>query len=89
MTDGADTELQSLLRQDASYRDPRVPVSELMAIFGEPHFCLQPFIAERLFSTWLALNPAVRVRHIWRGRFVEPENVDYEPEMGPSRPARS
>jgi hypothetical protein len=81
MSDEADGELQTLLRQDACYHDPRVTPAALMAIFGRPHFCLHPFIAERLFSTWLALNPDVRVRHIWRGRFVEAGKIPYEPEM--------
>jgi hypothetical protein len=81
MTDDGDTELQSLLEQDSTYRDPRLPEPQTRAIFGQPHIGLQPFIAERLFSTWLALNPDVRVRHVWRGRFVEAENVGYEPEM--------
>jgi hypothetical protein len=81
MADRADEELQSLLLQDAGYEDPSVSSAQLAEIFGRPHFCLHPFIAERLFSTWLGLNPAVRVRHVWRGRFVERDNVPYEPEM--------
>lgn len=81
MADQSDTELQSLLLRNACYEDRRLPVSHLMAIFGRPYFCLHPFVAERLFSTWLALNPDVRTRHIWRGRFVEADNVRYEPEM--------
>jgi len=81
MRDTDDTELQSLIQQDSTYRDPRVPISQMMAVFGRPHFCLHPFICERLFTTWLAINPSVRVRHIWRGRFVEVENIRYEPEM--------
>jgi len=86
MADEADVELQSLLRQDSHYRDPRLSVAQVMAIFGRPYFCMQPFICERLFSTWLALNPGVHVRHVWRGRFVEVENIRYEPEMRRSRP---
>jgi hypothetical protein len=82
MADATDTELQSLLQKDSSYRDARVPAARMMAIFGRPYFTLQPFICERLFSTWLALNPAVRVRHVWRGRFVETDDIRHEPEMG-------
>ena len=81
MQDPSDTELQHLLQQDARYRDPRMPVPRLVAIFGHPHYGMQPFICERLFSTWLGLNPSVRVRHVWRGRFVERDNVHHEPEM--------
>jgi hypothetical protein len=85
MADDADIDLQTLLLQDAGYRDPRVPPSRLVEIFGRPHFCLHPFVAERLFSTWLAFNPDVRLRHIWRGRFVEVDTVPAEREMHRSR----
>jgi len=88
MSDTNDTELQSLLQQDSCYRDPRVPVSQMTEIFGRPYFCLQPFICERLFSTWLALNPTVRMRHVWRGRFVEISSVPHEPEMDDEAPAQ-
>jgi hypothetical protein len=85
MADPADERLQSLLLRDAGYHDPRLSPAQLVAIFGRPHFCLHPFIAERLFSTWLALNPCVRVRQVWRGRFVEREGIPHEPEMRRSR----
>lgn len=81
MADPDDAELQSLLARDAGYRDPRLSPECLTALFGHPHFGLQPFLAERLFSTWLGLHPEVRVRHVWRGRFVEPACVAHEPEM--------
>ncbi len=69
MADPDDGLLQALLRQDSRYRDPSVPEARLVAMFGVPYYCLHPFIAERLFSTWLALHPEVRVRHVWRGRY--------------------
>jgi hypothetical protein len=81
MADRTDQELQAALRQDSGYRDPRLPPARLMVLFGRPYCCLQPFLCERLFSTWLAFNPDVRVRHIWRGRFVETSNIVHEPEM--------
>jgi hypothetical protein len=81
MQDAGDTELQRLIQQDACYIDPRVAASLAMQLYGKPHLCLHPFICERLFSTWLALNPTLRVHHVWRGRFVEPHNVGHEPEM--------
>lgn len=87
MGNEADTDLQRLVTRSASYPDTSVPPSRLVAMFGRPYFCLQPFIAERLFSTWLAINPAVRLRHIWRGRFVEAARIRSEPEMRPSRAA--
>lgn len=82
MGDPADPLLQALVRQDAGYGSSLGP-ERLRAIFGVPYFTLQPFIAERLFSTWLALNPAVTLRHIWRGRFVETAHLAHEPEMQP------
>jgi hypothetical protein len=85
MRDETDTELQRLVTRTASYPDENVPSSRLIAMFGHPYFCLQPFIAERLFSTWLAVNPAVRLHHVWRGRFVEAKRIGDEPEL--RRPA--
>ncbi len=81
MRDETDHELQELLAQDAGYQDPKLSSEQLREIFGRPHFCMHPFICERLFSTWLALSPSISVRHIWRGRFVAPENIHHEPEM--------
>jgi len=81
MADTSDAHLQRLLMRDAHYHDPRLPAPRLRALFGKPYFCLHPFVCERLFSTWLALNPSVRLRHIWRGRFVEVDIVCHEPEM--------
>lgn len=85
MRNRRDRELRELLGQDAHYRDPRLPAARLRSLFGRPHYCLHPFVCERLFSTWLALHPSVRVRQIWHGRFVAPENVRHEPEMQPGR----
>ncbi|MFN8625044.1 MAG: hypothetical protein U0587_03520 [Candidatus Binatia bacterium] len=81
MEDASDAHLQGLLQRDAHYHDSRLSLPRLRALFGRPYFGLHPFVCERLFSTWLALNPSVRVRHIWRGRFVEADNVRHEPEM--------
>ena len=81
MADASDAPLQRLLQRDAQYHDPRLSSAQLHTLFDKPYVCLHPFVCERLFSTWLALNPSVRVRHIWRGRFVEVDNVRHEPEM--------
>ena len=56
-------------------------LARLRTLFGVPHFTLHPFVAERLFSTWLALHPEIRLRQIWRGRFVDAAAVSHEPEM--------
>ena len=76
-----DHELQRRLSVDAGYQDPRFPGTRLRSLFGRPHFTLHPFVAERLFSTWLALHPEIRLRQIWHGRFVEAAAVPHEPEM--------
>ncbi len=60
--------LQALLGVDAQYGVDR-------------GFTLHPFIAERLFSTWLALHPAVTLTHLWRGRFVDRDAAAQEPEL--------
>lgn len=83
MSDPTDRGLTRLLRRPAGYEDPRFGADRLRALFGRPYFCLHPFLAERLFSTWLGLHPRVRVRHVWRGRFVERSVVAHEPEMRP------
>lgn len=76
-----DHEMQQHLAVDAGYQDPRFPEARLRTLFGVPHFTLHPFVAERLFSTWLALHPEIRLRQIWRGRFVDAAAVSHEPEM--------
>lgn len=81
MQDPDDVRLQQLIRQDAAYRDPRLTEAQVMRLYGRPYLCMHPFISERLFSTWLAINRGVRLRHIWHGRFVERRNVAHEPEM--------
>lgn len=68
MAHSDDALLQTLLGVNAQYGAAR-------------SFTLHPFVAERLFSTWLALTPAVRLRHIWRGRFVDRESAGLEPEL--------
>ena len=81
MRDQSDRALRSALRRPAGYDDPRFDAARLRALFGRPYFCLHPFVAERLLSTWLGLHPEIRVRHVWRGRFVERANLAHEPEM--------
>jgi hypothetical protein len=81
MADAADPLLQAVLLQPAGYHDPSVTPERLHSIFGRPYFCMQPFLTERLFSTWLALHPEISVRQLWNGRFVEEGNVASEPEM--------
>lgn len=81
MSDASDGMLRALLGTDARYGTDRVPPAQLHAVFGHGHYTLHPFVAERLFSTWLALHPEVRLRHIWRGRFVERDAVAAEPEL--------
>ena len=81
MSDARDGMLQALLRTNAGYGTDRVPPAQLRAVFGNAHYTLHPFVAERLFSTWLALHPELRLRHIWRGRFVDRDAVAAESEL--------
>ena len=67
MENGADPELSELLMQDANYRRRSALAltdDEKISIFGRPYFTFHPFICERLFSTWLHLNPSVKVSQI-------------------------
>lgn len=68
MTRTDDGLLQTLLGVDAQYGADR-------------RYTLHPFVAERLFSTWLALHPTVTLTHLWRGRFVDRDAVAREPEL--------
>jgi hypothetical protein len=64
MSDSNDHEIQDLIGRDAQYvtrSDTSVRVTE---VFGRPYFSLEPFICERLFSTWAALQ-SLKVRHIF------------------------
>lgn len=59
--------LRGLLNRDANYR-PDLPPEYFISNFGMIHATLHPFICERLFSTWLYLNPRVRFRQLWHQR---------------------
>ncbi len=80
MRDRADTELQTLLSQDASYHDPSKSTAQMRQLFGHKYPMLHPFICERLFSTWLTFNRQYTVKQIWSGRFIEPQEsyLDHE-----------
>jgi hypothetical protein len=61
MNDVADREIQDLISRDAQY----IARSDTAAqVFGRSYFSLEPFICERLFSIWAALQ-SVKVRHIF------------------------
>lgn len=81
MSTASDGLLQALLAVNAGYGTDRLAPAQLQRVFGHAHYTLHPFVAERLFSTWLALHPDVRLRHIWRGRFLESEGLTHEPEL--------
>ncbi len=81
MDDESDRQLQDFLACDPHYSDARLEGAELEAVFGRPRYTMHPFVAERLFSTWLGLRPEVSVRHLWRGRFVAKDDIVHEPEM--------
>jgi hypothetical protein len=81
MSDPADTRLQRALLADSGYRNPRHSPEDLEQLYGVPYLPLHPFVAERLFSTWLALTPAVTTHALWNGRFVAEADVRHEPEL--------
>jgi hypothetical protein len=60
-----DTVLQQLLDKDSKYRAlHRLKGKDCEAVFGRPYYTLHPFVLERLFSTWLAMNPDITIKHI-------------------------
>jgi hypothetical protein len=76
-----DPELRTALDVDSGYRHPRYGVELTRRVFGLDWLPLHPFVAERLFSTWLALRPELTVHPLWHGRFVAEEDVRHEPEL--------
>jgi hypothetical protein len=61
MNDVTDRDIQDLVGRDAQY----IARSDTAAqVFGRPYFSLEPFICERLFSVWAALQ-SLEVRHIF------------------------
>lgn len=81
MADPDDDEMQAALLVDSGYRDARHEPGELERLYGVRYLPLHPFIAERLFSTWLATGTRASVHALWSGRFVEPDDVAHEPEL--------
>lgn len=55
-------DLQPVLNQRNSYKT-NVKTIDLMRSMGQPHYTMHPFIAERLFSTYLCLRPHIKVKH--------------------------
>lgn len=85
MVDAGDSALQAALDVDSGYRDARHTPELTRSVFGLDWLPLHPFVAERLFSTWLALNPAVGVHPLWSGRFVAEADLAHEPELRAGR----
>lgn len=50
--------------QKATKRNKPISFLERIRIFGRPYFTYHPFICERLFSSWLAMNPKIRFKFI-------------------------
>jgi len=48
----------------ATKRSKPISLMQRMRLFGRPYFTYHPFICERLFSSWLAMNRKVRFKHI-------------------------
>lgn len=81
MQDLTDLPLQRALLVDSGYRVPSPSSEDLERLYGVPYLPLHPFVAERLFSTWLALTPGVTTHALWRGRFVAEADLPHEPEL--------
>ena len=63
LSNSNDRELQEAISRDAQYvTHLKTAVRE--EVFGRPYFSLEPFLCERLFSTWAALQ-SLNVRHIF------------------------
>ncbi len=57
--------IKRLCYEDSGYdRQKSISIKQREKIFGRPYFTFHPFICERLFSSWLALNPNIRFNYI-------------------------
>jgi hypothetical protein len=63
LSNSNDRELQKAISRDAQYVTNLKPAVSA-EVFGRPYFSLEPFLCERLFSTWAALQ-SLNVRHIF------------------------
>ena len=72
-----DAEIRHACFEDSKYgelfKDPRYCRSmgysgatreQCLKLFGRPYYTYHPFLCERFFSTWLALNPDISLRHL-------------------------
>ena len=58
-------EIQKLLNKDAKYKESKLSRDKLIETFGVPYYTFQPFVCERFFSTYLALNKDIfSLKHI-------------------------
>ncbi len=57
-------EIAALLMQDAKYKDAKLDKQKMIGTFGKPYYTFHPFVCERFFSTYLALNPEITLKHI-------------------------
>ena len=61
-----DEDLQEELNKRNPYNNHfMVEKKHLLQTMGQPHYTMHPFIAERLFSTYLCLNPQIKVKQIY------------------------
>lgn len=57
-------EVSQLLSKDAKYTGSKLNREECIKVFGVPYYTLHPFVCERFFSTFLAINPEFTIKHI-------------------------
>lgn len=57
-------QLKPLLMQDAKYQGAKLNKAQCSEVFGVPHYTFHPFVCERFFSTYLAINSEITLKHI-------------------------
>lgn len=56
--------VKPLLFANPNYKDAKLTEEECMRVFGVPHYTFHSFVCERFFSTYLALNEHITLKHI-------------------------
>lgn len=59
-----DEELRVMLMQDANYKDAKLSATKCKPVFGVDHYTFHPFVCERFFATYMAINSDLTLKHI-------------------------
>ncbi len=60
----SDKEIQARVNSDTRYKHGEFNKSKMEKVTGKPHYTFHTFICERLFSTFLAMNPYYKIKHL-------------------------